>query len=157
MSEREILFRGKKKNGEWIKGSLLKANFEGEDYNFIFGDKFDFTDDGGMKALSHALVIHETVGQYTGLKDKNGTRIFEGDVMKYAKSSQYIRYLNHVRFAVSYDSINARFAVERYVNGGFEGTKKLTAFNPSEHLEVIGNIYDNPELLKGDNNDKQKP
>jgi len=133
MSEREILFRGKKKNGEWIKGSLLKANFEGEDYNFIFGDKFGFTDDGGMKALSHALVIPETVGQYTGLKDRNGTRIFEGDIV----------------------NCNYFCGVVYFYEGAWcvsEKDKYPEDLYDLISLEVIGNIHDNPELLEGEDN-----
>lgn len=130
---REILFRGKSSyTGVWVEGY--------------------FSMEVGRIPYLQWLeaVILDTVGEYTGLTDKNGKKIFEGDILRYSEQSEHFRYLNNVCFAVFYDNLNACFAVERYVNGNYECKKRLAAFNPSEHLEVIGNIHDNPELLEGE-------
>ena len=126
---REILFRGKRvDSGEWETGSLVYARMGTSEEQASIADK--------MTAY-HTPVIPETVGQYTGLKDLHGTRIFEGDVVK---------------------SIAAWYVVE-FENGGYGlrpfGKGKLIPimghgnFNENE-VEVIGNVYDNQELLKGE-------
>ena len=141
---REILFRGKRvDNGEWIEGYFLPGNERKSLHPCIFvylpeTQSFECFD-----------IDIDTLGEYTGLTDKNGTRIFEGDILGYSEQSE-LRYLNNVRFVVLYDNLNACFVVERYVNGNYKLQKRLATFNPSKHLEVIGNVYDNPELLKGD-------
>lgn len=139
---REILFRGKRiDNGEWVYGSSFRLNEKLNPFIMLInrgGESYE--------------VDNDARGLYTGLKDKNGTWIFEGDILRYSEQSEHFRYLNNVCFAVFYDNLNACFAVERYVNGNYECKKRLTAFNPSEHLEVIGNIHDNPELLEGEHN-----
>lgn len=91
------------------------------------------------------VVIPETVGQYTGLTDKNGKKIFEGDVVK-VHIETYTRQSN-------------RIGVVKYYNGCFgvadnnsENFKDFLAFNNMScyvrSVEVIGNIHDNPELLE---------
>lgn len=117
--EREILFRGKRiDNGEWVEGMYLYI--KGHTYPSIFD----------MAGFSH-IIITKTVGQFTGLLDKNGNKIFEGDIVKYENKIYEIKYLEkYARFAPS--NKHSVFMV--------------CAFN---HLEVVGNIHDNPELLKG--------
>lgn len=117
---REILFRGKRiDNGEWIMGDFSKES------------------DGssGIRPAGKIIryrVIPKTLGQFTGLTDKNGKKIFEGDIVKYENKIYEIKYLEkYARFAPSNEST----------------VFMVCAFN---HLEVVGNIYDNPELLKGE-------
>lgn len=122
---REILFRGKgdKKynDGMWYLGVPTRC------YD---GDWQICTDD------SKRTVIPETIGQYTGLADKNGTKIFEGDIVKRVwldKTSVY---------QIVYDNGLASFI-------GQAGMEFTTFDDDSEEFEVIGNIYDNPKLLRG--------
>lgn len=131
---REILFRGKRiDNGEWVEGCLLKVSLNGKTAHLIFGDNFIFINND-VKALSHALIDPTTVGQYTGLKDKNGKRIFEGDVVRFGNRIGYVTYGDGC-FCIHYaKSINCP-AIDIV----------MCEFD----VEVIGNIHDNPELLNG--------
>lgn len=131
---REILFRGKRTdNCEWAYGAPTKDNhgemvmvestFECEEYN--------------CRGANCLYVDENTVGQYTGLTDKNGTKIFEGDIVTMPR---YARYGSGKHKSVVYFK-NGKFAV----NGSNYNFKDICPRN----IEVIGNIYDNPEMLKG--------
>lgn len=132
---REILFRGKDFSGvinhSWCFGSLDTT--EDDRTIIIYPDRF------GNKC--RIFVNPETVGQYTGLKDKNGTKIFEGDIVKrFLLGKMYI-------FQIGYDNGLTSFIGQAGI--------KFTTFDcdPAEfdsaEFEVVGNIYDNPELLGG--------
>ena len=150
---REILFRGKRlDNGEWVEGCLLMVTLEGKTAHLIFGDHFCFVGND-VKALSHALVDPTAVGQFTGLKDKNGKRIFEGDVIKtcYA-NTQKANFVEQVVFR------NGRFCSQYEFSEGGKMWAPLPDGVPHlpqdkmpymEWCEVIGNIHDSPELLGG--------
>lgn len=121
---REIIFRGKRTdNGKWIEGDVCRWL----DATYALANNVD------SYARTSFEVIPETVGQYTGLTDKNGTKIFEGDICKHR--SNY--------------SDNIVISTVVYENGHFLAlVDKHSGFELSEKLEVIGNIHDNPELLK---------
>ena len=120
------LYRGKRlDNGQFIEGSLI-----GEDV--IVGKIVDFEEDYFTTEFWYK-VVPETVGQFTGMTDKNGTKIFEGDIIKWIDSDGNNR-IDKVLFS------NGGFHLcNIYYNiGGYKGNS----------LEVIGNIHDNKELLK---------
>jgi uncharacterized phage protein (TIGR01671 family) len=171
---REILFRGKRvDNGEWVEGLLWKKKYNNGKRIFIscFPDKDDNEE--------VYVVCPETIGQLTGLTDKNGKRIFEGDIVKcrhhwqlrvypregideekyffaqkirgaYGKSVDKEnvffpcdRYYYFRNYAVEYFARNGEFRVR---NGGcFHALTRDWIFN--RDMEVIGNLFDNPELL----------
>ena len=130
---REILFRGKRiDNGQWVAGFYC-TNPEWDrktygEHHWIISGK------NGIKYE----VDPATVGQYTGLKDKNGKRIFEGDIVEHHAQGDII--VN--RGVVNWDVKNARWA------------HQLTTMNPDftffkpDAYEVIGNIHDNGELME---------
>lgn len=118
---REILFRGKREdNGNWIVGSFHKS------INDCYIIPLPVV-------TSKSKVIPETVGQFTGLTDKNGTKIFEGDIITI--SSSCVCMTGIVEFH------DCGFEVHEY------DTYEVLWYYPDE-LEVIGNIHDNPEMLE---------
>lgn len=122
---REILFRGKRTDtGEWVYGDLLNV---GVDYDYAIRTY------GGREHGQVNAVNEKTVGEYTGLEDVNGKRIFEGDVVrKFANGKEFKGVVE-----CKHGSFGVRFA---------DGTGQFICF--FDCGEVIGNIHDNPELLK---------
>ena len=141
---REILFRGKRTdNGEWVKGIYYPVEHTG----FSIPGGIDYyiitRRPGGCK--SQIQVIPETIGQYTGLTDKNGNKIFEGDIVTYDK---YTEDGGETREKGTVYWCDGAFWVENVQDeedGGSIGA--LVVYQ----LEIIGNIYDNFELLEGSN------
>lgn len=135
---REIKFRGKRGyNGEWVYG--LPVNYCNKTYILVLTD---FEEERVYEQYPHKEmwpyeVIPETVGQYTGLKDKNGKEIYEGDSIKWL--GYEVRCGRQIR-------------PERIIciNDYIKDTYKLLCIteNTGQTVEVIGNIHDNPELLK---------
>lgn len=130
----EILFKGKRKdNGEWIEGFYVCL---GNDLHYILTGKLDLTKHCVM--FEKHAVIPETVGQYIGLTDKNGKKIFEGDVVNFKTTAYFFKNCR-----INYESQFARFcAID---NKGYEYPMDKT-FN----YEIVGNVFDNPELLRSD-------
>ena len=116
---REILFRGKRtNNGEWVEGKdIMHKTVRGKLCLANVGEDW-------------VSVEPETFGQYTGLTDKNGKRIFEGDVVRLPEL-----YGNGI-------------TVIRFYNGAFQASDGTWTYNIYGLMEVIGNIYDNPELFE---------
>ena len=112
---REILFRGKENpSGEWVEGFLVG--------NCHIGDW-----------VTCAPIHSKTVGQFTGLTDKNGTKIFEGDILS---EDGYL-------FVVVWDQAWARFKLQH------DGRcYQYPEWNRGIQMEIVGNIHENPELLE---------
>ena len=129
---REILFRGKRTdNGEWETGSLVIIRDGCSDKEVFIADKM---------TGYHTPVIPETVCQFTGLYDKNGRKIFEGDIVE--GNSEYFTY-THPYGKVVYDGGQYLISFDDVL----EDIECLGAW--ANDVEIIGNIYDNPELLEG--------
>ena len=122
---REIKFRGKSlSNNEFVYGSLV----------FDVNNEWYIHYDNSAICINYNKVIPETISQYTGLKDKNGKEIYEGDIMKVSPPI----WAKGGIFKVIYD--NGRFIIED--NKVWQNIGTLI-----DYSEVIGNIYENPELL----------
>ena len=141
---REILFRGQtRKNGEkvematgekvpghWVYGGIFPGT---GDYSIIYGGETE-------KDLERHVVYSETVGQYTGLKDKDGKRIFEGDICRNTRTGEIV--------SVKWHGTMAGYVWnKRRADGFLFDFGEL--FRACDEYEVIGNIHDNPEMLKG--------
>lgn len=139
---REILFKAKRvKNGEWIEGSLIDLDID-SGYCYIVPPykqastlPINFLITDGME-----LVIPETLCQFTGLCDKNGKKIWENDILMAHLDESYPE-------DVTYETVEWNFA--GWVGNETDSTdrKYLDEFD-LEYFEVVGNIFDNPELLQ---------
>lgn len=129
---REILFRGKRvDNGDWIYGYYFKATHHWHNHG-IHEDWIatDTVQNGGWcNVRGKYAVLAETAGQYTGLTDKNGTKIFEGDIVLWCGIKGIVVWEGH------------KFYVK---------SNLLWDFSDDDCIEVIGNIHDNRLLLKGE-------
>ena len=133
---REILFRGKRKNGEWVIG-----------YYTLWDEKHCIYD-----GVVYYTVTAETVGQFTGLTDENGKKIFEGDIVHYLYEPGKGYWNSDQNSVIEWRSTGF------YMDGIF-GTNKYACSSgwlvsiphgDGKCFEIIGNIHDNPELLKGE-------
>ena len=125
---REILFRGKRiDNGEWVEGYFVNLwLMHYQKHQTIITDN---------NAVSYN-VAPSTVGQYTGLTDKNGKKIFEGDIMAF--TAYGFDYVGTVEFADGSFSIMCEHA-----------SPFLDQAVSKHGAHIIGNVHDNPQLLKG--------
>lgn len=125
---REILFRGKRiANGEWVQGYICRYGWTGKEKDYIIPDY--------ASALYTAEIDPETIGQYTGIVDKYGMKIFEGDIVwnDYDNGKGKVEWDNDMaKFIITFSTFTIDF-------DNIYG----------DELDVIGNVYDNPELLKG--------
>ena len=142
---REILFRGKRTdNDEWVYGwlgSLHCSNSQTKEIESVY-----FTEiSEGFDCRLNVIVDYKTVGQYTGLTDKNGVRIFEGDICRFKRFNdvhvgKIVFNVTTASFVMWYQSIVGAY--------GEKATHKML-LSVCDVIEVIGNIHDNPEILKG--------
>lgn len=127
--EREILFRGKRAdNGEWVYGSSLKEKAcDGVQHIIV-------TENG-----EYHLINPKTRGQYTGLTDKNGVKIFEGDILKRGSHKYVVKWCEDC----------AMFLLPCITDKKLESD--FTVFYGYD-FEIIGNVHDDSEMLKGEPN-----
>lgn len=143
MTLRDIEFRGKRTdNGEWVYGYVCRYGWTGKENTYIVPNY--------ASALYSLEVDPDTVGQYTGLKDKNGTKIFDGDIV-------LVPYIDPIFKCTWNDTSPCERAIVKHCNGMFyieyiESGDKFTLSAMDGYMKIIGNIYDNTELLGGNNN-----
>lgn len=128
---REILFRGKSlKDNEWTEGYYCRYGWTGKEKDYIIPDY--------ASALYAVEVESNTLGQFTGLTDKNGVKIFEGDIVRYGDTIHKVVFEQRngtAYFGLVYSPIE---------------TLPFGHYQDLRQLEVIGNIFDNPELIEGE-------
>lgn len=132
---REIVFRGKSKhNGEWLYGDL--------EYNRQKDIARIHTYNKAGMYEGQEIVDAETVGQFAGLLDKNGKEIYEGDILRW--------YDDNILYVVTFES-GMFYASIKECNEGMIGGFSLYRLTKYDYrkCEIVGNIHDNPELLKG--------
>lgn len=154
MGIRTIIFRGKRKdNGEWVYGDFMHGNERKSLRDSIF------VYDSETQSFNDYEIDSSTIGQYTGLTDKNGKKIFEGDIIRYADLYDYYIYLDSVENPEAYEKIDEGYiwTIDEVVYAIKDG---YPAFDLNKHdfeanglselsesgqyfYEVIGNIHDN--------------
>ncbi len=138
---RPIKFRGKRVDtDEWTFGSLVEC------HNGRMGivSMTKYCEENGIEALIDE-VLPETVGQYTGLKDKNGKEIWEGDIVK----APLLDPIFGDVLSDAFDNVEIAFNNGSFVVAYYKGRHNIYLQDLHSMVEVIGNIHDNPELLEG--------
>ena len=137
---REILFRGKRlQGGDWVEGYFFKSDInkrarESGKATLIFTPDCD-TFITVPECHNSFMVVSDTVGQYTGLTDKNGKKVFEGDIIRKTNKGR------HPEIFIA-DIRTCFYTNEEVYYSPFDH------FTESCEYEIIGNIHDNPELLE---------
>lgn len=147
---REIKFRGKRVDGchNWVFGSLVT---NGDKYFIIANGNLRISYNNTLGNSSIQEVIPETVGQFTGLHDKNGKEIYKGDIVRYLDAcgcstecgTEYEEFLN--TGVIEWDNDQLGYYVTNR-----ESIDMEVFWENIEETEIIGTIHDNPELLTGD-------
>lgn len=142
---REILFRGKRlDNGEWVYGDLA-IRIDGET------TIYDRPSGNGLVCSVGRCVIPESVGQYTGLCEngKNGKKIFEGDIVKAQDNVFGSPFDTGIIGKIVYEETAFFIETQNVMESQY-------LYNECAVYEVLGNIHDNPELLKGADDEKRQ-
>lgn len=139
---REILFRGKREyDNEWVYGHLVIESNEQQPIivSILTFDDYedDEVDEQNIRDFYYYYVDPETVCQFTGLYDKNGRKIFEGDIVERGGRIWRVKYGDNY----------GKFMMTTYTEKGVSWDRDFDTI-PPDWCEVIGNIYDNPELLE---------
>ena len=166
--ERDILFRGKRGNGKWVYGSLVMSG------DFCPAIYYPKESEGLVKQFDWCYVHYDTIGQYTGLKDKNGKEIFEGDIIRVSEYENILtgefndapdRFDQFTLDEIKGDLRQSYTSPVEWEEGTFCISTKsdwlhhndmflavlfgdMKRSNPIFDFEVIGNIHDNPDLIK---------
>lgn len=158
---REILFRGQiRRKGEkvymisgeplpsrWCYGGIFAPHMDEKGFAVIYGTEGEKDEAITGTKLGKYAVYRDTVGQYTGLTDKNGSKIFEGDIVQFEDETPG-QYEYH-------DDTFMNIGTVEYENGRWCFTNRVAVemddllFENTADCIVVGNIYDNPELLNG--------
>ena len=143
---REILFRGKTKAGEWVEGYFIKGTWYIDEKQIVAIAPLDLAFYPHCELSEYIEVIPESVGQFTGLNDKNGKRIFEGDIILFEDESP-TNYEYH-------DCTEMRCGEIKFDEGEFYLTNRIAVemgdliYDGKLDGVIVSNIHDNPELLK---------
>lgn len=141
--KREILFRGKDyDSGEWVYGTPVSA--VGGEYSYIVNTSVSLNP--LIIGTACIRIIHDTRGEFTGLTDKNGTRIFEGDIVKVKLPGSDKINIGVITYG-KYDG----YVSKEHIGFHLEGLKHtgIKGIGFYRDIEVIGNVYDNPDLIVG--------
>lgn len=134
---REIVFRGKRiDTGEWVYGSLLQ--WENGQTVIWVSNPMD------SNVLMKYAVDPDTVGQYSGLKDRNGKEIYEGDIVK----TPLLDPIFGDMLSDAFDNVAISFSNGSFIVAYYKGRHKVYLQDLYDEIEVIGNIHDNQELLE---------
>ena len=139
---REILFRGQHRR----KGEKVRLDGTPVESKWVYGGYCQYNKDRGIiyqsePEINKYSVYADTVGQYTGLTDKNGTKIFEGDIVEYNDGFDYfkavIKYKLGLFGMACFDNFTSFGEMEWYSGQSYD-------------IKIIGNIFDNPELVENE-------